>query len=121
MALRFGQFPKSLLNQREILPRLYLGASDFEHSGVCSKSDAPFRRAAADFYRIQQGRAVATAVNRTAAEEWTNRVVELLTEHVDADAAREFIESSRGITAFSQKVDAQAAALDKIIERIGVE
>lgn len=59
------------------------------------------RRKASDFYRIQQGRAVTTAVNRIAAEEWTNRVVELLTEYVDADAARKFIESSRGITAFS--------------------
>lgn len=78
------------------------------------------RRKASGFYRVRQdGGIIRSSANEKGAEEWTNRIVGLLSEHLDADAAREFIEAPRGIDGFKGRLDAQAAALDRIIERLG--
>lgn len=77
------------------------------------------RRKASGFYRVRQGGGIIrSSADEQGAEEWTNRVVGLLTEHVNADAAREFIEAPRGIDGFKGRLDAQAAALDHIVERL---
>jgi hypothetical protein len=75
------------------------------------------RRKASGFYRVnRRGTVVRTKEDEQGAEEWTNRVVGLLSEHVDADAAREFIEAPKDADGFKARLDAQAAALDHIIE-----
>ena len=78
------------------------------------------RRKAAGFYRVQNGAMVTTKEDQRGAEEWTNRIVDLLSEHVDADAAREFIEAPRGVQGgLGHQLQAHVGALDRIIARIG--
>jgi hypothetical protein len=54
-----------------------------------------------------------------AAEEWTSGVIDFLSEHVDEDAAREFIEASRNIDGFGRQLQARVQVLDRIIKRVG--
>lgn len=53
------------------------------------------RRKVSGFYRVKpRGSGIfQTRENEQEAEEWTNRIVSLLSEHVSEDAAREFVEA----------------------------
>ena len=78
------------------------------------------RRKASGFYRVRgDGMVTRTKEDEQGAEEWTNRIVDLLTEHVGPDAAREFIEAPRRADKFKARLDAQTKALDQIIDRLG--
>lgn len=78
------------------------------------------RRKASGFYRVRgNGTITRTKEDEQGAEEWTNRVVDLLTEHVGSEAAREFIEAPRNVEQFKPRLDAQTRALDQIIDRLG--
>lgn len=81
------------------------------------------RRKASGFYRRtpRGGGWVQTQEHEKAAEEWTNRIVGLLSEHVDEDSAREFIEAPRNADGFKAGLDAQTAALDRIIAKLEVD
>lgn len=76
------------------------------------------RRKANGFYSVHNGAMVTTTEDQKGAEEWTNRVVDLLSEYVDADAAREFIEAPKNLTGLRRQLQAQTRVLDQIIERI---
>jgi hypothetical protein len=78
------------------------------------------RRKASGFYRVRgDGMITRTKEDEEGAEEWTNRIVDLLTEHVGPDAAREFIEAPGKADQFKARLDAQTRALDQIIDRLG--
>jgi hypothetical protein len=77
------------------------------------------RRKANTFYRVRaNGTFTRTKEDEEGAEEWTNRIVGLLTEHVGPDAAREFIEAPGNLTQFKPRLDAQTRTLDRIIDGI---
>lgn len=78
------------------------------------------RRKASSFYRVRNNGTISrTKEDEHGAEEWTNRVVSLLTEHVGPDAAREFIEAPRNMDQFKARLDAQTRTLDQIINQLG--
>lgn len=57
--------------------------------------------------------------DKLAAENWTSDLIELLAEHVNSNAAREFIEASRNVDGFALQLQARARVLDRIIKRLG--
>lgn len=65
---------------------------------------------------VSGGGIIRSSADAPGAEEWTNRIVELLSEHVDANAAREFIEAPKNVNGFKERLDAQTRALDRIID-----
>lgn len=76
------------------------------------------RRKAAGFVTNGHRGPTHTREDKRRAEAWTNSLVNFLSEYVDADAAREFIDAASDTHGFSAQLDAQTAALDRIIDRL---
>lgn len=60
-----------------------------------------------------------TTSDEKAGEEWTGGVIEILSSHEDPEAAKQFIEASKGVDSFTRQMRARVEALDQIIERLG--
>lgn len=73
------------------------------------------RRKGGDLLNSFVGALGHTTADELAVEEWTEGLVDLLSEHLDADAAKRFIEATKHVSRFSDQLDARLRALDEII------
>jgi hypothetical protein len=76
------------------------------------------RRKCDDLLAALSSKVDCSSEDRLAAEEWTSGMIDFLTEHVDADAARQFIEAARNVDGTASQLQARAQVLDRIIKRV---